>query len=110
MKHEIGYFIIFSLLSVLVPILSFLIPWIPEGETTGSWFQRSGAAMVVFALLAEARAVNCFFILNPSGLAECGISEADEKYSKYPKLLNIISFSLIAFGTLIWGYGDVPFK
>ena len=66
--------------------------------------------MAVFGLLAEARAVNCFFILNPSGFASTGIVEAGEKYGKYPKRLNLISFLIIAIGTFIWGYGDIPFK
>ena len=109
-QHEVKYFILFSILAILTPVLSIIIPWVPENETAHTWFQRSGSAMVVFGLLAESRAVNCFFILNPSGFAECGINEANEKFKKYPKSLNIISFIFIAFGTLIWGYGDIPFK
>jgi len=109
--RELVYFVGFTVLAIASPIAAFFIPYIPEKETFITWFPRSGSVMVVFGLLAEARAINCFFILNPSGLlAMKGITEAREKYEKYPTVLNIISFAIVALGTLIWGYGDIPFK
>jgi hypothetical protein len=66
--------------------------------------------MAVLGLLAEARAVNCYFILNPSGNPSISIHDAITEYGKYPKRLNLISFFIIATGTFIWGYGDIPFK
>jgi len=107
---EIRYFILFLLLSIVSPVLAFYTPWTPHGESLGVWMQRSGSVMVLFGLLAEARAINCFFILNPSGLVESNIDEAKIKYGSSPKLLNLIAFFIIALGTLIWGYGDIPFK
>lgn len=109
-NHELRYFVGFFVLAIASPIAAFFIPYVPEKETFFTWFPRSGSVMVIFGLLAEARAINCFFILNPSGLAKKGIKEAREKYEKYPTILNITSFVIIALGTFIWGYGDIPFK
>jgi hypothetical protein len=111
-KKEVNYFTIFSVFALLTPLLSYFLAlcWLPTGDSIGTWFQRSGSVMAVFGLLAEARAVNCFFILNPSGFGSTSIVEASEKYCKYPKRLNLVSFFIIAMGTFIWGYGDIPFK
>jgi hypothetical protein len=98
--------------ALLIPLLALITPvsWLPVKETLGTWIQRSGSCMAVFGLLAEARAVNCFFILHPRGLPSESINEAIKIYDKHPKRLNLISFLVIAMGTLIWGYGDIPFK
>jgi hypothetical protein len=110
LKKEFKYYAIFSALALITPLIALFIPYMPENETLFTWFQRSGSAIVVFGLLAEARAVNCFFILNPAGFGDIGINEARAKYLKYPAALNISSFSIIALGTLIWGYGDILVK
>lgn len=110
LKKEFKYYAIFSALALITPLIAFFVPYMPENETLFTWFQRSGSAVVVFGLLAEARAVNCFFILNPAGFAEIGINEARAKYLKHPTALNICSFVIIALGTLIWGYGDIWVK
>lgn len=93
-----------------MPILALLIPWQPAGETLSSWFQRSGSAMVVFALLAEAKAIDIYNTLNPGGFVEKGFNEAKAAYANHPAKFSFSSFVLIALGTLIWGYGDIPFR
>jgi hypothetical protein len=110
LKKEFKYYAIFSALALITPLIALFIPYMPENETLFTWFQRSGSAIVVFGLLAEARAVNCFFILNPVGFGDIRINEARAKYLKYPAALNISSFSIIALGTVIWGYGDILVK
>jgi hypothetical protein len=112
LTKEVNYFTIFSVFALLTPFLSCFLAffWLPTDDSIGTWFQRSGSIMAVFGLLAEARAVNCFFILNPSGFGSTSLDEAIEKYDKYPKTLNLVSFFIIAIGTFIWGYGDIPFK
>ena len=111
-KHEVFYFYLFSGIAISVPFLAFFISciWLPQDETLGTWIQRSGSCVAVFGLLAEARAVNCYFILNPGVPVEIGYSAAKEQYGKHPKRLNLFSFIIIAAGTFIWGYGDIPFK
>lgn len=109
LKKESKYFYTFTALAICTPIVLFFLPWIPEGETAGSWFQISGSAMVVFALLAEARAVNVYNILNPSDFVDMGFDKAREQFGKHPVKFNFSSFILIVLGTFIWGYGYLPF-
>ncbi|MDC9724326.1 MAG: hypothetical protein PSN44_00185 [Gammaproteobacteria bacterium] len=110
LRKESTYFYIFTALAVLVPFAAVFIPWMPEHETIATWFQRSGSAIVVFALLAESRAINVYNILNPVGFPETDFDNARKQYNKHPAMFQISSFILIAIGTLIWGYGDILFK
>ena len=61
-NRERALFVFFSFLSILAPIAALIVPWRPEDIELGNWFSRSGAAMVVFALLAETKAINIFYI------------------------------------------------
>jgi hypothetical protein len=110
LRKELIYFFLFTLASISSPVCAYVIPWMPQGESLPSWFQRSGAGMVVFALLAEARAISLFQLLNPTGFGSRELSAAKEIYDRHPASLNMLSFILIAVGTLIWGYGDIPFR
>lgn len=107
-KERIRFFF-FACLAIAAPFFAFFVPWRPEHVDFGSWFSRSGAAMVVLALLAEANAIKIFNIFNPSGFPEVGFNEFKAKNNHWPALLNQTAFTLIAIGTLIWGYGDIPF-
>jgi hypothetical protein len=111
-KREIHFFCFFYTLAILSPFIAIGIScyWLPDNEVLGTWFQRSGSFVVIFGLLSEARAINCFFILNPSHNPESPILDAIKEYSRSPKILNLLAFILIAIGTFIWGYGDILFK
>lgn len=100
-------FFIFAIAAICAPIAALVIPLRPEGITLDNWFSRSGAAMVVLALLAEANAFKIFNIFNPSGMVSIGFNEFHQKYWTWPARLNKAAFILIAIGTLIWGYGDL---
>lgn len=106
-KKESLWFYIFTVLAIMMPILSLIIPIKPSSEELSSWFQRSGAAMVACSLLAESKAINIYNILNPSGFVSIGFNEAERQFKNRPILFNRISFFIIAVGTLIWGYGDL---
>ena len=103
-------FYIFTALSILTPIATYFIPLRPPDESLASWFQRSGAVMVVFALVAESNAISIFNILNPSGFVSEGFDEAEKQFKNRPVNFSKISFFIIAIGTLIWGYGDLLVK
>ena len=110
-KLKLGHklFLLFCGLSVATPFAFIFIPsFMPETETLESWFQRSGAMMVVFALLAESFAIGFEKHLFPkSGFGVKGAQAARVKYFKYPKIMNALAFVLIAIGTFIWGFGDL---
>ena len=106
-KKESLWFYIFTILAIMMPLLSLIIPIKPSSEELSSWFQRSGAAMVVCSLIAESKAISIYNILNPSGFVVLGFNEAERQFKNRPMLFNRISFLIIAVGTLIWGYGDL---
>lgn len=111
-KHEplikieiIRVFALF-LISLASPIvLGFLRP---ESQDAAFWFQRSGSIMVVLALLAELRvlAVESLVIARSNSFLYCHIY-IEQKYNLKLKIINCISYFVIALGTLIWGFGDV---
>ncbi|MDI4654241.1 MULTISPECIES: hypothetical protein [Pseudoalteromonas] len=103
-------FIIFAVISTIAPFLSLFEFLRPASETFATWFQRSGSIMVVVALLSEMHAYQMFDVFKPDGFVNTTYAETEKKYSPQVKLCNIVAFILIAIGTLIWGYGDIPFR
>lgn len=106
-KSALLAFFAFFLLSMLSPAFPFLGIFKPDSQQFNLWFQRSGAPMVVFALLAQMKATEVFNILNPTVMVDVSFSEIERRYRVYPKLCNVISLVLTAIGTIIWGYGDL---
>ncbi len=101
-------------LAVFIPVF-FCLPFLffSGNEDFPSWFQRSGSAMVVFALLAQFQAMKIDSRLNSNGTSECvGQEEAmvSSKYARLPGLLNITASTVMVIGTFIWGYGDILIK
>lgn len=75
---------------------------------TGNWFCRSGAVMVLLAVMVDYRIGNLqkTHISNASIIAGLGIPSS----SRLPKNKQILSKGahiLAIIGTLIWGYGDL---
>jgi hypothetical protein len=100
-------FFIFATLSILIPALSVLGFFKPSYETLGVWFQRSGAITVVFAIFTEMNANKMQVVLGSSGMVGKTFQATYDKYLKQVKAYNYISFFLVIFGTVIWGYGDL---
>ena len=103
-------FIIFAVISIIAPLLSLFDFLRPVSETFATWFQRSGSIMVVLAFISEMRSYQMFDVFKPAGFVSTTYAETEKKYSSQVTVCNIIAFILIAIGTLIWGYGDIPFK
>ena len=106
-QKEKRFFILFALLSVILPAVVLILPIRPQEESLDTWFQRSGSLMVVLALLAEMRAYQMFDVFKPSGLVDTTYKSAKAKYFPQVKLFNLCAFILITAGTVIWGYGDL---
>ena len=105
-KIEIIKALALFLLSLASPIvLGFLKP---ETQDAALWFQRSGSVMVVLALLAELRvlAVDGLVIARSNSFLYCHIY-IKQKYNSMLKFINYMSYFIIAFATLIWGFGDL---
>ena len=102
-------FLIFAFVAVLVPLFALFIPMKPESVSSGEWFARSGAAMVILALLAETQAIAVYNLCNPSGIVANSFIPFKKKYGHWVGKLNTLALVLIAVGTFIWGDGDLFF-
>lgn len=97
--------------AILAPIVSLLAPHpILRDVDLGGWFSRSGAITTVFALLAEAVAVRAKLSITPPGFGWNGLNEQRQKFIPKFDKADLVIFILVVTGTLIWAYGDLPFK
>ncbi|MDT9633207.1 efflux RND transporter permease subunit [Pseudomonas sp. JV449] len=98
-------------LAILAPILSLIAPY-PHlsGVDLGGWFSRSGAVTTVFALLAETVLVRARLSITPSGFGWVGLNELRQKFLPWFNKSDLVIFFLVITGTLVWAYGDLPFK
>lgn len=106
-RTQVRLFYCCLVVMILVPIAAWFWPWLPEGETAASFFQRSGSALLAIGLLAELSAVRVYSILNPSGYVSLGFEDAGEKYGNYPARMTYAVLVAVAIGTIISGYGDL---
>lgn len=98
-------------LAILAPIVSLVAPHPTLRDVDlGSWFSRSGAITTVFALLAEAVAVRAKLSITPPGFGWNGLNEQRQKFIPKFNKADFVVFVLVVTGTLIWAYGDIPFK
>ncbi len=98
-------------LAILAPILSLFAPY-PHlsGVDIGGWFSRSGAVTTVFALLAETVLVRARLSITPAGFGWVGLNELRQKFLPIFNKSDLVIFCLVIAGTLVWAYGDLPFK
>jgi hypothetical protein len=100
--------LILCLCALLPPLFSLTGIFRPEDEPLGQWFQRSGAVMIAFAVLAQFKAAGIATTMIAGGtFAETW--EAYHKYGRFQVLAAWLSLVLVVIGTLIWAYGDLLF-
>lgn len=87
--------IVLVLLAMGLPMVS-LMASIASGN--GEWLQRSGSLTVLFSAAVAYRRRH---LLNIRGAATGGLLWQQIPY---------VCYSSIFLGTLIWGYGDLPFR
>ncbi|WP_339437081.1 MULTISPECIES: hypothetical protein [unclassified Pseudomonas] len=111
LRRSIYIALILILLAFITPILSLLAPY-PRlsGVDLGGWFSRSGALTTVFALLAETVLVRARISITPSGFGWVGLNELRRKFLPWFNKSDRVIFFLVITGTLVWAYGDLPFK
>lgn len=96
------------LVSVALPTAAFCGVLRPGFETYASWFQRSGALMVFFAVWAEFRLQSISGVVDPNGYVPAQF-RAFEPYKWWWSKFRIAGLVLALIGTFIWGYGDLFF-
>ncbi|WP_299948231.1 hypothetical protein [uncultured Microbulbifer sp.] len=100
------YAIILSFLALLAGVI---LGFCRLTEVDYFWFQRSGALIVLFSAAAE---YHLFVTSNyiDQGDQFVGNDKWEENYGGQYKNLKWAAHSLLLIGTLIWGFGDIPFK
>lgn len=97
------------LVSVALPIAAYYGLLRPDIENYASWFQRSGALMVFFAVWAEFRLQSISGLVDPNGYVLADF-RAFEPYKQWWSKFRIFGLLLALAGTFIWGYGDLLFR
>ncbi|MFA1012254.1 MULTISPECIES: hypothetical protein [Pseudomonas syringae group] len=97
--------------AIAVPVISMIAPYpkLPDLDA-GSWFGRSGAVMTVFALLAETLLLKARLSITPAGFGWEGLNELRKIFLPQFEKVEAHIFILVISGTIIWAYGDLPFK
>jgi hypothetical protein len=98
-------------IAVLSQCLALVLPRpISMQDDLGGWFGRSGAITTVFALLTETVLVRAKLSITPAGFGWVGVNEQRAVFIPKFNKPEWTIFILIIVGTIIWAYGDIPFK
>lgn len=106
----------FSLIVVLLVIASLapitangvLCSLKPPMESSGVWFQRTGAISTVFALLAATLQADAARKLwSPGFLGDIHKMAVLTSFERKFSICRNLSFLISVLGTVIWGYGDI---
>lgn len=107
-----GFIVVLLAIAFLAPVTvnAFFGALKPAAESSGVWFQRSGAISTVFALLAATLQADASRKLwTPGFLADAEklaiLTSFEGKFS----ICQNLSFLFTVLGTVIWGYGDILF-
>lgn len=71
------------------------------------WIGRSGAAMAIFAYLADLKANNMRGVLNPGMMVGNTFSATRAKYLSALSWYHKLAVSLVVLGGVVWGFGDL---
>jgi len=97
-------------LALLVPIGSLVIDLLSKEVNPLYLFQRSGAVAVLLAAWGEYILYQINIIINPSPSGYVTERKWEMKYGIKYKCFSYTALGLVIVGTLVWGYGDLPFK
>jgi len=97
-------------MALVFPIISLAIDIFGKGANPLYWFQRSGAVAVFLAAWGEYKLYQINIIINPSPSGWASEPKWRNKYGSKYKYFSYTALGLVIVGTLVWGYGDLPFK
>ncbi|MBY8086280.1 hypothetical protein KW496_11685 [Vibrio fluvialis] len=101
------YSIPLMIVAVVAPIAAYNQLLLPLGENAGSWFQRSGAITLVFALWVEFNLIRVNEHINLSGITISDQTELSQKYKLVYRVFQYLGIFLAIVGTIICSYGDL---
>lgn len=104
---DISLFIIMIVITLISLIASYY-----SFRFQGDWFQRSGSIIVLIAAVIEYRHLNFYSTPSQKSVISGGISGVNGLaiLSKIRLRIGVYAIFYLVAGTLIWGYGDIPFK
>jgi hypothetical protein len=104
---DIGLFII-MLAFTIASFYASVYTWKHDTE----WFQRSGAIMVLIAAIIEYRHLNEYKVHYQQAAMSGGISRGWHLsiLIKSRTVIGRLAIYCLVIGTVVWGYGDMPFK
>ncbi|PSJ23566.1 hypothetical protein CVH10_01500 [Halomonas sp. ND22Bw] len=78
----------------------------------GGWFQRSGSLMVLFAAWLDFRQARLLAEASPEQRVELSLLMGLSRAQDDPRRVwfQRLAIWLLITGTVIWGYGDLPFR
>ncbi len=109
-RRALWSFAVYSTVAIIVLLFSFTEALKPSDEQFATWFQRAGAPMTIFALIAQSRVSRLRDLLTPNTFSTQEFNNILLKYRKYRSIGNAVSLFLVIIGTIIWAYGDIFYK
>lgn len=97
-------------LSVLFLAVSFICDFKYQGDDPAYWFQRGGSIAVLLAAISEYMLLCVDSEINYPESGYVGEDKWKKKYGTLHKSANIFALMVAVIGTIVWGYGDIPFK
>jgi len=74
------------------------------------WFQRSGSIAVLLSACVEFWLSGISNAVKPSISSYMSDNRWTQKYGMWYGIVKYITLFFLIVGTLVWGYGDLPFK
>ena len=99
----------FSCAGLLFIFASLYIDINLPNSNTNYWFQRGGSVAVLLSALAEYQLLKVNPDINYAKSAFAAETEYKERYGGIFDFALYLATGTFAVGTLIWGYGDIPF-
>ncbi|MBA6231379.1 MULTISPECIES: hypothetical protein [unclassified Colwellia] len=111
-EKRLALSLILITLAISLPLLALYYPYMPPKETIGTWFQRSGSLITFLGVCVEFiifRVPDYVYANGSQPGFPCAFDGGGmhEKIYRFVKVTGVI---VILLGTLIWGYGDIPFR
>ena len=97
-------------LALVIPIIFLVIDIFGKEANPLYLFQRSGALAVLLAAWGEYILYQIDIIIKPSPAGYVTERKWGSKYGVKYKYCSYTAIGLVIVGTLVWGYGDIPFK
>ncbi|MBH0074018.1 hypothetical protein I6F48_00370 [Pseudoalteromonas sp. SWYJ118] len=106
--NQINFFISLVIICFLLPVGAFYFNF--TSDLLHTWVQRSGSIITIVGIYLEVRAIQFITQINCTPNLNC--IDYSPKYSSEKLINKVFLFQytthfLIAFGTIVWGYGDL---